>query len=54
MLLINTDPDTAYTVQRGDRVAQLVVIGFQAVRFVVVDQLDDSARGVGGWGHSGR
>ena len=39
--------------QPGD-FAQLVVIGFQAVRFVVVDRLDDSERGVDGWGHSGR
>lgn len=54
VLLINTDPAVPYTVQRGDRIAQLVVVGFQAVRFVVVDGLDDSERGADGWGHSGR
>lgn len=54
VLLINTDPAVPYTVQRGDRIAQLVVVGFQAVQFVVVDGLDDSERGADGWGHSGR
>ncbi|MCC6437000.1 MAG: dUTP diphosphatase [Acidimicrobiales bacterium] len=54
VLLINTDPAQAYTVQRGDRVAQLVVMGFVAVRFVEVDELEDSDRGESGWGHTGR
>ena len=54
VLLINTDPAQPYTVQRGDRIAQLVVIGFQSLRFVEVERLDDSDRGESGWGHSGR
>ena len=54
VLLLNTDPDHAYTVRRGDRVAQLVIMAFTAVQLEVVDALDDSERGTGGWGHSGR
>lgn len=54
VLLVNTDPQVPYTVQRGDRVAQLVVIGFESVRFVEVDELGDSERGESGWGHTGR
>ena len=54
VLLVNTDPTEAYTVRRGDRIAQLVVMSFQPVAFVEVDALDDSERGVAGWGHSGR
>jgi dUTP pyrophosphatase len=54
VLLVNTDPSTPYTVRRGDRIAQLVVMGFRAVRFLLVDALDDSERGADGWGHSGR
>jgi len=54
VLLVNTDATEAYTVRRGDRIAQLVVMSFQPVAFVEVDTLDDSERGVDGWGHSGR
>ncbi len=53
MLLVNTDPDQAYTVERGDRVAQLVVQRVAHVEFVVVDAHDETERGVGGWGHTG-
>ena len=53
VLLVNTDPDQAYTVERGDRVAQLVVQRVAHVEFVVVDAHDETERGVGGWGHTG-
>jgi dUTP pyrophosphatase len=54
VLLLNTDPDRAYTVRRGDRIAQLVVMAFRPVVLEPVEALDDSERGLGGWGHSGR
>lgn len=54
VLLINTDPAADYTVRRGDRVAQLVVMGFVAVRFVEVDAFEPTDRGESGWGHTGR
>ena len=54
VLLVNTDPTLPYTVRRGDRIAQLVLMSFQPVTFVEVDSLDESERGVAGWGHSGR
>jgi dUTP pyrophosphatase len=54
VLLVNTDPAVPYEVQRGDRIAQLVVVPFAAVRFVEVDELPASERGAAGWGHSGR
>ncbi len=54
VLLVNTDPAVAYEVQRGDRIAQLVIVPFAAVRFVATDALGDSERGIAGWGHSGR
>jgi dUTP pyrophosphatase len=53
VLLINTDPETAYAVARGDRIAQLVVQSVRQVRFVPTDELPPSARG-GGFGHTGR
>lgn len=53
VLLVNTDPHEAYDVERGDRIAQLVVQRIEACAFRVVDALPDSDRGTGGFGHSG-
>ncbi len=46
--------DRAVTIARGDRIAQLVVQRVPAVRLVEVDELPASARGEGGFGHTGR
>lgn len=54
VLLVNTDPDSPYQVRRGDRIAQLVVQQVALCRFVETAALDDSERGRGGFGHSGR
>jgi dUTP pyrophosphatase len=54
VLLVNTDPAQPFEVHRGDRIAQLVVVPFVAVRFVEAGDLPDSERGRHGWGHSGR
>jgi dUTP pyrophosphatase len=54
VLLVNTDPEIAYEVHRGDRIAQLVVQRVEACVFAVVDELPDTTRGLGGFGSSGR
>ena len=54
VVLVNTDPDARYEVQRGDRIAQLVIVAVEQVAFTVVDELPASERGAGGFGHSGR
>ena len=54
VLLVNLDPQVAFDVRRGDRIAQLVVQRVQDVVWEEVDELDDSARGTGGWGSTGR
>ncbi len=54
VLLVNTDPDTDYEVQRGDRIAQLVVQRVERACFEPVEDLDASDRGSGGFGHTGR
>lgn len=51
--LINHDPRESIVLRRGDRVAQLVVQRVELVDFVEVDRLDDTARGIGGYGSSG-
>ena len=53
VLLVNLDPAEAYTVERGDRVAQLVVQKVEHVVFRKVDAHDETERGIGGWGHTG-
>ncbi|WP_428115741.1 dUTP diphosphatase [Candidatus Poriferisodalis sp.] len=54
VLLLNTDPTEPYEVQRGDRIAQLVIQRVEAAEWTLVESLDDSERGLGGFGHSGR
>ena len=44
---------TAYTVDPGERIAQMVFVPVEQVRFEVVDDFDQSERGEGGFGHSG-
>ena len=43
----------SFTIQPGDRVAQLVVLPVTRVSLQVVDTFADSARGEGGFGHTG-
>ena len=54
VLLVNTDPTEEYHVQRGDRIAQLVIMRVEEAQFGVVDALPASERGSGGFGHTGR
>jgi len=52
VVLLNTDPRAPFHIQRGDRIAQLVVQRVEEVQWSVVDTLDGEDRG-GGFGHSG-
>jgi dUTP pyrophosphatase len=53
VLLVNTDPDTDYTVEVGARIAQLVIQPVAQAEFVPVAELDDHVRGEGGFGSTG-
>jgi len=44
----------AYTIEPGDRIAQLVLLPVVRATLQVVDTFDASARGAGGFGHTGR
>src|SRR6476659_9985533 len=50
VLMINHDPSEAFKVSRGDRIAQLVIQRFEPVEWDEMTDLDDSDRGLGGWG----
>ena len=43
----------AFTIQPGDRIAQLLVLPIVRATLQVVDTFDESARGAGGFGHTG-
>ena len=54
VLLVNTDPEVPYRIQRGDRIAQLVIQRVASAAFVEVAELTDTERGLGGFGSTGR
>ena len=54
VLLVNTDPTEPFTIERGDRIAQLVVQRVEEAHFDEVDDLGGSDRGTGGFGSTGR
>lgn len=52
--LLNTDLKNEFVVERGDRIAQLVIQAVEIADFVVVEQLPGSDRGTGGFGSTGK
>ncbi|MEF3309727.1 dUTP diphosphatase [Paenibacillus sp. GYB004] len=52
VLLINLG-QVPFTIERNERIAQMVFQTVPAVKLEVVDDLDDTARGAGGFGHTG-
>jgi dUTP pyrophosphatase len=53
VLLVNLG-DVAFTIRHGERIAQLVVAPVTKVEVDEVDALDETARGEGGFGSTGR
>jgi dUTP diphosphatase len=53
VVLVNLDPREPFEVVRGDRIAQLVVQQVETIEWRVVDTLDESSRGTGGFGSTG-
>ena len=51
--LINLGP-SPFVVERGMRIAQMLVMPVPKVRLVEVDELDHTPRGAGGFGHTGQ
>lgn len=50
---VNLDNEHPITIERGERIAQLVIQRVPTVRLVEVDELDETDRGAGGFGSSG-
>jgi dUTP pyrophosphatase len=53
VLLLNTDREQPFTVVRGERIAQLVLVRIETPDVIEVDELATSERGAGGFGSSG-
>ncbi|MBP3936161.1 MAG: dUTP diphosphatase [Clostridia bacterium] len=54
MVALHNDGNEPRTVNPGDRIAQLVVMPFLPVEFSEVAELDETARGAGGFGSTGQ
>lgn len=51
--LLNTDATEPFSVEVGDRIAQLIVLPVSRARFIPVESLPGSARGADGFGSTG-
>ena len=54
VLLLNTDGESPFDVEPGDRIAQLVVVRVEALELEELEVLEETARGAGGFGSTGR
>jgi dUTP pyrophosphatase len=54
VLLLNTDRSEPFEVAEGDRIAQLLLVRAEAPELEEARALDETARGEGGFGSSGR
>ena len=46
--------DNVVNINKGDRIAQMMVKKYDKIKFEVVDELDETERGEGGFGSTGR
>ena len=54
IVALHNDGEEERLVENGERIAQLVVIPYLSVDFEVVDELDETGRGAGGFGSTGK
>jgi dUTP pyrophosphatase len=54
VLLLNTDRAGSFEIEPGDRIAQLLLVPFVAAEAVEAPELDETDRGLAGFGSSGR
>lgn len=54
MVALHNDNDKCQSINHGDRIAQLIIQEFQPIEWEEVEVLDETERGDGGFGHSGK
>ena len=53
MILINLSTED-FIINDGERIAQMIIAKYETAEFNVVEQLDETERGDGGYGHTGK
>ena len=53
IIALHNDTDEERSVEDGERIAQLVIMPYLAVSFTETQELDQTQRGAGGFGHTG-
>ena len=53
VILVNLS-DEAFTINHGERIAQLVMAKHEQIEWETVSELEETARGAGGFGHTGK
>jgi dUTP pyrophosphatase len=53
VIMVNLS-DTTYTFNNGDRIAQMIVSAHEKAEWIEVDDLNQTSRGSGGFGHTGQ
>lgn len=54
MVALHNDSDIPQTINHGERIAQMVITPYIRPEFVETDDLTDTERGEGGFGHTGK
>ena len=54
MVALHNHGKEAQTVEAGERIAQMVIAPYVTANFIISDELDDTVRGEGGFGSTGR
>ncbi|MDR1878791.1 MAG: dUTP diphosphatase [Bacteroidales bacterium] len=53
IILVNLS-NQPFTVNHGDRIAQMIIAKHETITWALVDKLDETQRGIGGFGHTGK
>ena len=54
IILLNTDKREPFHIKHGDRIAQMVIQKIEEVSFLPMPELDETERGAGGFGSTGK
>lgn len=54
MVALYNHSQETWTIQDNERIAQMIIMPYIFAKFLLVDELDETERGVGAFGHSGR
>lgn len=54
MVALHNDSNDAQVINPGERIAQMIIMPYPSIDLVEVNEVDDTERGVGGFGSTGR